>query len=215
MNIIELKKKYEKIFRVKLEGHPITYRPFNAHEMILILRSDDEDKYKEAICREAVFEKEIFDTLDWASIEMLYKKIGEVSGFGSQENIIKRKLELKEELENNPYLVMIKQIIATLPTIDINDLLKCNADQLLFYTVLCEELSGKKLIETDPLKVDNNRGPIGTQKKASLSQGDLNDIGMDASSGDLMQKLNKHGAEVKQFTPKPKVIQKEKDFAEE
>lgn len=209
MNVIELKKKYERVFRVAIENKALTYRPFNAQEMILLLRPGNEDKYKDEITREAVFEKEAYDALEWASKEILYNKILEISVYNDKNKLVKKKLEIKEELENNPYLVLIKQIMRVLPTIKLSELLECNIDQLLFYIVLCEEFTGKGIIDTNPLS--NNPVPTtSTQRRPNMKQEDLVNTGMDASSNDLMAKLSKHGATPKQFERKIK-----KDFAQE
>jgi len=174
--------------------------------MILLMKQGNEDKYKYDVSREAVINKEDYDQLkNWASKELIYNNILKVSGFGSKDEVIKKKLKIKEELEENPYLVMIKQIVQCIPTIDINELFNCNADQLLFYIVFCEEMIGQTLVETNPLKTNVfPKQHLETKKKAEFSQEDLVDVGMNASSNDLMSKLNKHGSSVKQFVPKQK-----------
>ena len=74
-----------------------------------------------------------------------------------------------------------------------------------FYEISNEEIIGKNIIETDPLKIDNIPQPImRTQKKASIPQGELIDTAMNKSSDDLMAKLKNRGVDVKPFVKKPK-----------
>lgn len=203
MNIIELKKKYEKVFKINLEDIDIYYRPFTAHELILIMKPGNENKHKYDIAREAVINKDDFDKLtNWASKESLYSYILNISNLGEEQEIIDKKLLIKNDLTSNPFWVMIKQIVSTLPFIPIKDLLESTADQLLFYTVLCEEIRGVQLINTKP----QNQGPVPvtkTQKKSMLTPEQLTETGMVSSEQSLKEQLLKHGAKVKEFVKKP------------
>lgn len=198
MNIIKNKKKYEKIYKVKVQNYTFYYRPFNVKELIII--SSSNEKYNDELTKEALLTHvEDFDNLDWPSKELIYKNILRISCFESDEELIKTKLKIKEEFENNAYLKIIKFIVTILPTININMLLDCNKEQLLFYMVLCESIKGKNLFETNPLK---NNIPLQTQKKAIRSKQEQEELSMQVSSNDLLTKLKNHGVEPKQFIAK-------------
>jgi len=212
-NIIELKKKYNKVYKLKIDIYSIVYRAFNAQEIILLMSTENEEKYKYEVTREAIINKDEYDKIGekWPIKEQIYKQIISVSNIGSDEEIIRKKNEIKKDLTDNPIYIMIKAIISLLPNMKMEDLLQCNSDQLLFYVVLGEELTGKTVIQS---KGKPNRDiPIAstiTKKKSEFTQDQLIDFGMESASNDLVEKLKKHGAEVKPFVAKSK-----KDMFEE
>ena len=200
MNIIEIKKKYNSAYKLNIEGMDIYYRPFNASEISLI-NDTNNDKYKYDISRSAVINKSDYDIIErWQSKEVLYNSIMKSSVIDKDDDIIAKKLEMKERFDNNIFFVLIKNILSVLPTIDINELLSCNIDQLIFYVVLCEEISGKEIINTDPLNKNrkNNRRvrpaiPPEPHKKMQYKQADMIDEAMIDSTNALAEHLKKHG----------------------
>lgn len=200
MNIAKLKKQYDKIFKITVENIDIYYKPFTAKEMIFLMKSGNEEKYKYDIIEEAVINKDDLNKLkNWASKELIYKNILNISNLGTDEEIINKKLLIKNDLEKNPFLIMIKRIIQILPIVKFNDLLDCTADQLLFYIVLCESFIGKDIISTTP---EIPTIIPSTKKKTTLNTEDLINLSTDSSIVNLKETLSKHGAKVKEFIPK-------------
>ena len=205
MNIIQLKEKYNKIFSIKIKDQLIYYRSFTAKEMILLMKNDNENKYKYEMAREAVINKDVFDSLsdiEWPIKEMIYDSILKISNLGSKEEIHDKKLLIKNNLDTNPFLIMIKHIIKILPSVSFETLLECNSDQLLFYIVLCEQLSGKDIISDEKSEINNPIPSTRTKKKPELNQEDLINNSMATSEDTLKNALGKHGVKVKDFIPK-------------
>jgi hypothetical protein len=197
MNLIDLKKKYDKIYKIIIDKIEFYYRSFNAHEMIILMKPGGEEKYKYDITREAIINKEVFDSIkeNWAVKEQLYNCILSKSNLGTENEIIDKKLLIKNEFNTNPFYIMISRILSAFPTIPLHELLNYNADQLLFYIVLIEEVEKMSRPQNVPQSTIPNI-PV-ARKKMEFSQQDLNNIAMETSNEKLRIELEKAKNKVK------------------
>lgn len=136
--IYELKKEYNDIFHIQIEGENFIFRPLNRfeYEELLVKRELREDVLAETICSVCtLYPKEYdFSTPHVAGIpESLSEQIIYYSAFENPDYIDEILAEKKEDLDNNVFTMMENVISVAFPGVSIKDMKNMTAYQLIDY----------------------------------------------------------------------------------
>lgn len=134
--IYELKKEYDNIFHIQIEGENFIFRPLNRfeYEELLVKRNLRKDVLSEIVCEVCVLHpKEYnFSTPHIAGIpEALSEHIIYYSGFENPDYIDEILEEKNDKLENNVFTMMENVIAVAFPSVSIKDMKNMNAYELI------------------------------------------------------------------------------------
>ena len=136
--IYDLKKEYDDIFYIEIEGEDFIFRPLTRfeYEELLVKRDLREDVLSEVICDIAVLYPEKYDFNNphvAGAPEALCNQIVYYSGFDDPDYIDELLYDKQEELDNNVFTMMENVITVAFPTIDIEDVKKMDAYEIIDY----------------------------------------------------------------------------------
>lgn len=136
--IYNLKKEYDDVFYIQIEGENFIFRPLTRfeYEEILVNRDLREDVMSEVVCEIATLypEEYNFSTPHMAGIpEALSNQIIYYSAFEDPDYIDQVLAEKREDMNENVFTMMENVIAVAFPNIDIEEIKNMNAYKIIDY----------------------------------------------------------------------------------
>lgn len=210
--IAKWKRKYKSIFKCKVDKKDIYFRQLTVDEFLYINSSGrllDDNEIEDVIINIGVLNKENLPGGDGIYISNIASKILKASTI-SDEELLKRAEEVREEQENNIFKRLITGIILHIPAYKPDDLYEKNLDELVDLALMCDmiPISADKFphkIIVDPEDQEKEgtvRPPSVTKTPMTNSPGswDKNDIQQQAkvdASNALTKAMAQHGVKTK------------------
>lgn len=196
MTNVELwRKKYGKVYSLKLENKEVLFRLLTARELLLI---KDKDTKADRIIADLVILNKIELKLP-GSLITLAKKVIQRSISTTDDELILKIIQKRNKIRESPYLTHVVRLCKLFPYTP-DQLLDKTEDQLLELIAMAESMTGKEIISTSPKT--NLKSPK-TRDAESFNKPDPSPL-MDESKDALSKVLEKHGKKVKEFKKESK-----------
>jgi len=195
--IYKLKKEYDDIFYIEIEGEDFIFRPLTRfeYEELLVKRELREDILSEVVCDIAILYPEEYDFNNphiAGAPESLCNQIVYYSAFDDPDYIDQILAEKKEELNNNVFTMMENVIAVAFPNINVNDIKDMNAYEVIDYYARASWIVRNMYANIKiPQQIPGEDGQQPPQAQAAQAQQTMNAQNMEQSNNLHQQAMNK------------------------
>lgn len=196
--VAEWKRTYGRVFRIKLEGKDVYYRPLSCRELIRAKEAPDD--VAKVVQESVILNDDVKLSLP-GSLLTLSSHVMKISVLEDGDELVQTALENRFRVQENFSLNLISRICGIFPYKP-DELLGKTLHQLLQIVAVAEVTTGKHIIKTG----DEPKGPPkqpSFREDGKFTPPQVDEL-MNDSSDALAATMRKEGQNVKQFSKKPK-----------